>query len=68
MKRAVGRLMTRVTSDVDVLNDLFTSGVATVFADALTLVGIMAAMLWMNWRLGVVSFAVGLRFFRYAEN
>jgi ATP-binding cassette subfamily B multidrug efflux pump len=57
-RNPVGRLMTRVTSDVDVLNDLFTSGVATVFADALTLVGIMAAMLWMNWRLAVVSFAV----------
>src|SRR3954463_1274181 len=57
-RNPVGRLMTRVTSDVDVLNDLFTSGVATVFADALTLVGIMAAMLWMNWKLAVVSFAV----------
>ena len=57
-RNPVGRLMTRVTSDVDALNDLFTSGVVTVFGDALTLVGIMAAMLWMNWRLAVVSFAV----------
>jgi ATP-binding cassette subfamily B multidrug efflux pump len=57
-RNPVGRLMTRVTSDVDALNDLFTSGVVTVFGDALMLVGIMAAMLWMNWRLAVVSFIV----------
>ncbi len=37
--------MTRVTTDVDVLNDLFTSGVVTVFGDVFTLVGIMAVML-----------------------
>ena len=37
--------MTRVTSDVDVLNDLFTSGVVTIFGDVFTLVGIMAMML-----------------------
>jgi len=54
----VGRLMTRVTSDVDVLNDLFTSGVVTIFGDFFTLIGIMAVMVWMNWRLALVSFAV----------
>src|SRR3954468_13955295 len=54
----VGRLMTRVTSDVDVLNDLFTSGVVTIFGDVFTLLGIMAVMVWMNWRLALVSFAV----------
>ena len=57
-RNPVGRLMTRVTSDVDVLNDLFTSGVVTVFSDVLTLVGIMAMMLIMNWRLALVTFAV----------
>jgi ATP-binding cassette subfamily B multidrug efflux pump len=57
-RNPVGRLMTRVTSDVDVLNDLFTSGVVTIFGDAFTLVGIMAVMLWMNWRLALVAFAV----------
>jgi ATP-binding cassette, subfamily B, multidrug efflux pump len=57
-KNPVGRLMTRVTSDVDVLNDLFTSGVVTVFGDVFTLVGIMAMMLWMNWRLALVAFSV----------
>ena len=54
----VGRLMTRVTSDVDVLNDLFTSGVVTIFGDVFTLAGIMGVMLWMNWRLAVVAFSV----------
>jgi ATP-binding cassette subfamily B multidrug efflux pump len=57
-KNPVGRLMTRVTSDVDVLNDLFTSGVVTVFGDLFTLVGIMVMMLWMNWRLALVAFSV----------
>ena len=57
-KNPVGRLMTRVTSDVDVLNDLFTSGVVTIFGDVFTLVGIMGMMLWMNWRLALVAFSV----------
>ncbi len=57
-RNPVGRLMTRVTSDVDVLNDLFTSGVVTIFGDVFTLAGIMAVMLWMNWRLALVAFAV----------
>jgi ATP-binding cassette subfamily B multidrug efflux pump len=57
-RNPVGRLMTRVTSDVDVLNDLFTSGVVTVFGDVFTLAGIMAMMVWMNWRLAIVAFSV----------
>jgi ATP-binding cassette, subfamily B, multidrug efflux pump len=57
-RNPVGRLMTRVTSDVDVLNDLFTSGVVTIFGDVFTLLGIMAVMLWMNWRLALVAFSV----------
>ncbi|HYM26071.1 MAG TPA: ABC transporter ATP-binding protein [Vicinamibacterales bacterium] len=56
-RNPVGRLMTRVTSDVDVINDLFTSGVITVFGDVFSLVGIMGVMLWMNWRLALVAFA-----------
>ena len=55
-RNPVGRLMTRVTSDVDVLNELFTSGVVTVFGDVFTLVGIMVVMLWMDWRLALVAF------------
>jgi len=57
-RNPVGRLMTRVTSDVDVLNDLFTSGVVTIFSDVFTLLGIMVVMLWMDWRLALVSFTV----------
>ena len=57
-RNPVGRLMTRVTSDVDVLNDLFTSGVVTVFGDVFLLLGIMGMMLWMNWPLALVAFAV----------
>lgn len=54
----VGRLMTRVTTDVDALNDLFASGIITVLGDFLVLVGIMGAMLAMNWRLALVAFSV----------
>jgi ATP-binding cassette subfamily B protein len=57
-RNPVGRLMTRVTSDVDVLNDLFTSGVVTVFGDLFTLAGIMGVMLWLDWRLALVAFSV----------
>jgi ATP-binding cassette subfamily B protein len=57
-RNPVGRLMTRVTTDVDVLNDMFTAGVVTVFGDVFTLVGIMAVMLTMDWRLALVAFAV----------
>ena len=57
-RNPVGRLMTRVTSDVDVLNDLFSSGVVTIFGDVLTLAGIMAVMTWMDWRLALVAFSV----------
>ena len=57
-RNPVGRLMTRVTSDVDVLNDLFTAGVVTVFGDVFTLAGIMVVMLWMDWRLALVAFCV----------
>src|SRR5829696_8305229 len=57
-RNPVGRLMTRVTTDVDVINDLFTSGVVSVFGDVFTLAGIMVVMLTMNWQLALVSFAV----------
>ena len=57
-RNPVGRLMTRVTSDVDAINDLFTSGVVTVFGDVFSLLGIMAIMAWMNWKLALVAFAV----------
>jgi ATP-binding cassette subfamily B protein len=54
----VGRLMTRITNDVETLNELFSSGIVSVFGDVFTLTFIVAAMLWMEWRLALVSFAV----------
>ncbi len=57
-RNPVGRLMTRITSDVDALNELFTSGVVTVFRDVFLLAGIMVVLLWMDWRLALVTFAV----------
>jgi len=54
----VGRLMTRVTTDVDVLNDLFASGVVSVFGDVFTLTGIMIVLLQMDWQLALVAFSV----------
>jgi ATP-binding cassette subfamily B multidrug efflux pump len=57
-RNPVGRLMTRVTTDVDAVNELFTSGVVTVFGDLFTLFGIMGVMLYMNWKLALVTFSV----------
>ncbi len=57
-KNPVGRLMTRVMGDVQVLNELFTSGVITVFSNLLTILGIMVAMLMYNWKLALVTFTV----------
>jgi ATP-binding cassette, subfamily B, multidrug efflux pump len=57
-RNPVGRLMTRVTNDVEVLNELFSSGVVTVFGDVFTLLLIFTAMLLLDWRLSLVTFAV----------
>jgi ATP-binding cassette, subfamily B, multidrug efflux pump len=57
-RHPVGRLMTRVTSDVETLNELFSSGVVTIFGDAFTLVAIMMMMLAIDVRLALVTFAV----------
>jgi ATP-binding cassette, subfamily B, multidrug efflux pump len=54
----VGRLVTRVTSDVDALNEMFTAGVVSIFEDIFVLVGILAIMLNMSWRLALITFAV----------
>ena len=57
-RNPVGRLMTRITTDVDVLNELFTSGVVSVFGDVFTLIGIMGVLIWMDWRLALAAFSV----------
>lgn len=57
-KNPVGRLVTRVTNDVDALNEMFTSGVVSIFEDAFVLIGIVAVMLHMSARLALLTFAV----------
>src|SRR3954449_8980876 len=57
-KNPVGRLVTSVTTDVDALNEMFTSGVVSIIEDVFVLAGIMGIMLWMNWRLALITFAV----------
>lgn len=54
-RNPVGRLMTRLTTDVDVLNEMLTSGVVALFGDLVTLLGILGIMFWMNWRLALVA-------------
>jgi ATP-binding cassette subfamily B protein len=57
-RNPAGRLITRVTSDVETLNELFTSGVVAGLGDLFTLIAISVAMLIMDWRLALASFAV----------
>ena len=54
----VGRLVTRVTTDVDALNDLFASGIAAMANDAVVLLCIVAVMVDTNWRLALATFSV----------
>ncbi|HEY6767644.1 MAG TPA: ABC transporter ATP-binding protein [Candidatus Sulfotelmatobacter sp.] len=69
-KNPVGRLVTRVTTDVDAMNEMFTSGVVSIFEDVFVLLGIIGVMLCMNWKLALITFAVlpliviGTRIFR----
>jgi ATP-binding cassette, subfamily B, multidrug efflux pump len=57
-RNPVGRLVTRLTSDVDALNELFTSGVFAIFEDVFVLAGIVFVMLRMKWWLALLAFAV----------
>jgi ATP-binding cassette, subfamily B, multidrug efflux pump len=57
-KNPVGRLVTRVTTDVDALNEMFTSGVVSIFEDIFVLLGIVGIMLCMDWKLALITFAV----------
>ncbi|MCA1557496.1 MAG: ATP-binding cassette domain-containing protein, partial [Acidobacteria bacterium] len=54
-RNPVGRIMTRLTSDVDALNELFTSGVIDLLGDLVMIVAIMAIMFWMDVRLTLVA-------------
>jgi ATP-binding cassette subfamily B protein len=57
-RNPVGRLVTRVTTDVDVLNELFASGLVAIFGDIFSLVSIMVVMLSINWKLALLTFSV----------
>jgi ATP-binding cassette, subfamily B, multidrug efflux pump len=57
-KNPVGRLVTRVTTDVDALNEMFTAGVVSIFEDVFVLLGIIVIMMRMNWKLALITFAV----------
>src|SRR5581483_10183989 len=57
-RNPVGRLMTRVTTDVDALNDMFTAGFVAIFGDIFVLLGIVIVLFWMNWRMALVLFSI----------
>jgi ATP-binding cassette subfamily B multidrug efflux pump len=57
-RHPVGQIMTRITSDVDALNELFTSGFVAFFGDVLLLLGIVVVMLLFNWKLALVMFTI----------
>lgn len=57
-KNPVGRVMTRVTTDVQSLNEMLSSGVVTLFGDLFMILGVMGIMLALNWQLSLVTFSV----------
>ncbi len=57
-RNPVGRLLTRVTTDVDVLYELFASGVVAMLTDVFRLLFIVGFMLWLNWKLALLTYAV----------
>ena len=57
-KNPVGRLVTRVTTDVDALNEMFTAGVVSIFEDVFVLAGILIIMLSMSWPLALLTLLV----------
>src|ERR1051326_3264210 len=57
-RHPVGRLMTRVTTDVDALNEMFTAGFVSIFGDVVVLLGIIGVLFWMNWKMALVLFSI----------
>ncbi|HYH02491.1 MAG TPA: ABC transporter ATP-binding protein [Bacillota bacterium] len=55
-RQKAGRIIIRVTNDVNSLEELLSSGVSTAFADTFTLIGLLIVMFWMDWRLSLVIF------------
>ncbi|MEM1202863.1 MAG: ABC transporter ATP-binding protein [Acidobacteriota bacterium] len=57
-RQPVGRLVTRATTDVAALNELFTAGLVSIFGDVVLLAGIVTVLFLLDWRLALVSFAI----------
>lgn len=57
-RNPIGRLITRVTNDIEVLYEMFSSGIVMVFSDVFTIVGILYFMFSMNWELALISLSV----------
>jgi ATP-binding cassette subfamily B multidrug efflux pump len=57
-RNPIGRLVTRVTTDVDALNEMFTAGIVSIFGDLMVLFGIVVVLFWLDWRLALVAFAI----------
>ncbi|HUF77821.1 MAG TPA: ABC transporter ATP-binding protein, partial [Thermoanaerobaculia bacterium] len=57
-RNPIGRLVTRVTTDVDALNELFTAGLVSIFGDLALLLGIVGVLFWLDWRLALVTFSI----------
>ena len=57
-KNPIGRLITRVTNDVEVLNEMFSSGIVMVFSDVFMIIGIVWLMFSMNWKLAIITLSV----------
>ena len=57
-RNPIGRLITRVTNDIEVLNEMFSSGIVMVFSDVFTIIGILWFMFSMSWELALISMSV----------
>ncbi len=54
----VGRLVTRLTNDIGALNELLTAGAITIIADLFMIVGVAAVLLWISWKLALITFVI----------
>jgi ATP-binding cassette subfamily B protein len=57
-KNPVGRIVTRLTNDIEVLNEMFSSGIVMVFADVFIIAGILFFMFSLSWQLSVIALSV----------
>jgi ATP-binding cassette subfamily B multidrug efflux pump len=57
-RNPIGRLVTRVTTDVDALNEMFTAGIVSIFGDLMLLAGIAMVLFWLDWRLALIAFSI----------